>query len=188
MSWRLIVSIVGALLVFGVLAGGLRLLNWVPVLIAVAAGFGIRAALGFPRKGDQPEGDPYPAIAELSHAANRLITLSKDGPKADEPLFCHLGNLVRAVRDHHIANPDHTERTRRFRRHVLPRMISSIEEYIALARRAGAEQQERLAEISRRFEAYVPVLEKIDQACLDNDLTALEVNVEVLNDQLDRPG
>ncbi|MEM7190013.1 MAG: hypothetical protein AAF439_10420, partial [Pseudomonadota bacterium] len=171
MTWRLIVSIAGALLVFGVLAGGMRLLNWVPVLLAVTAGLGIRAALGFPGKDRKPEGDPYPAIAELSHAANRLITLSKDGPRADEPLFCHLGNLVRAVRDHHIANPDHTERTRRFRKHVLPRMISSIEDYITLAQRAGADQQGRLAEVSRQFEAYVPVLEKIDRACLDNDLT-----------------
>ena len=35
-------------------------------------------------------------------------------------------------------------------------------------------------------EGFVPVLEKIDKACLDNDLTALEINVEVLNEQLDR--
>ena len=30
------------------------------------------------------------------------------------------------------------------------------------------------------------MLEKIDRACLDNDITALEINVEVLNEQLDR--
>ena len=43
-----------------------------------------------------------------------------------------------------------------------------------------------LAEVSRRLADFVPVLENIDRACLDDDLTSLEINVEVLDEQLGR--
>jgi hypothetical protein len=58
--------------------------------------------------------------------------------------------------------------------------------YVRLAAQAGPDQKDRLAAISTQLEEFVPVLEKIDRACLDNDITALEINVEVLNEQLDR--
>ena len=32
----------------------------------------------------------------------------------------------------------------------------------------------------------MPVLEKIDRACIEDDLMALEINVEVLDEQLGR--
>ena len=85
-------------------------------------------------------------------------------------------------------NPDHVRLTAKFRRHVVGRMVGSVKSYVELARRAGRDQKARLAAISTQLEEFVPVLEKIDRACLENDLTALEINVEVLNEQLNRRG
>lgn len=126
------------------------------------------------------------AMERLAIGAQRLRTFVHQAPPSDGPLFERMAGLLDLIREHHAANPGHVTLTRTFIRHTLKRMLDSVSDYIDLAGRSGPDQQERLAEISRGFEEYVPVLEKIDKACLDNDLTALEINVEVLNEQLDR--
>ena len=126
------------------------------------------------------------AALELDRATIRLHELAGDAPPPDRPLFHRLADLMGHIRDAHVKNPDHAGLTAKFRRHVVGRMVESVSAYVDLTRRAGPDQKERLAAISTEIEAFVPVLEKIEQACLDNDLTALEINVEVLNDQLNR--
>ncbi|MEM6661326.1 MAG: hypothetical protein AAF666_04020 [Pseudomonadota bacterium] len=184
MNWRTMVAILCAGLVFLAMLRGLRLVNYMPMLAAIGTFFAVWIALRPSKK--ESEAPPDSAVEELTQAGNRLMEFAKNCPPADVPLFQHLAKLIRVLRDHHRASPDHIERTRSFRRHALPRMIGAIEDYLDLARRAGSDQDDRLAEISRQLEGFVPVLEKIDKACIENDLIALEVNIEVLNEQLDR--
>lgn len=126
------------------------------------------------------------AISRLTEGARRLRGFIAEAPAADEPLLARMAELMEQIREHHRANPEHVRLTRTFVRHTLSQIIGTITDYIALSRRAGPDQADRLAEISRGLEGYVPALERVEKACLDNDLTALEISVEVLNDQIDR--
>jgi hypothetical protein len=72
-------------------------------------------------------------------------------------------------------------------------MVAAVAGYVDLARRAGPgrdpdarrpDSEDRLAEVSRRLRGFVPALEKIDRACVEDDLLALEISVEVLDEQL----
>lgn len=126
------------------------------------------------------------AMQRLGDGAAKLRAAIAELPAADAPLFARLAELIETIRGHLRANPEHVRLTRTFVRHTLARMMEIVGDYVRLVRRSGPGQEDRLAEISRRFEAFVPALEKIDQACLENDLTALEISVEVLGEQIDR--
>lgn len=126
------------------------------------------------------------AVSELDEAASRLQRMARQAPAPDRPLFRRLADLMGQIRDSHQLNPGHAELTRKFRKHVVGRMVGAVASYVELTRRAGRDEKDRLAAISSQIEEFVPVLERIDRACLDNDLMALEINVEVLNEQLNR--
>jgi hypothetical protein len=160
--------------------------------------------------------DHRAALDTLARARRELEALAAGAPPADAPTVRRMAALVDAIRRHHEANPGHVPRTRPFLRHALPRMVAAVAGYVDLARRArpapgnsapdnsapdnsapdgpapdgpargGNGHDDRLAEIARRIEGFVPALERIDRACLEDDLLALEITVEVLNEQLGR--
>jgi hypothetical protein len=132
--------------------------------------------------------DDYRAALDgLDEALRALRELAVGAPAADRPLVERMAALVEAIRRHHAANPAHVPRTRAFLRHALPRMVEAVAGYLDLARRAGpAGDDDRLAQVRRRLEGFAPALERIDRACLENDLMALEIEVEVLDEQLGR--
>ncbi|MEM7057048.1 MAG: hypothetical protein AAF557_05620 [Pseudomonadota bacterium] len=196
-DWRKILAGVLAIGVFVVLIGFLKMRNWMPFVAAGAVwGFVMLATAKPPiRKGPGGAKDragrkeENRAIGLLEAAAKRLRRLSRQAPAADRPMFQRMADLFDELKIHHIANPAHVKLTDKFRKHVMGRMLATVEDYIDLAKRAGPDQQERLGQISQHMTEFIPVLERIDQACLDNDLTTLEINVEVLNEQLNRrPG
>ncbi|HET7410827.1 MAG TPA: hypothetical protein VFJ13_11570, partial [Paracoccaceae bacterium] len=143
-----------------------------------------------PRRAALPDGisraDHDAAIEALAAAGRELRTLAVEAPAEDMALIRRMADLVEAIRGHHEANPAHVPRTRIFVRHTLGRMVAAVAGYVDLARRAGPDGDDRLAEILRRLEGFVPVLERIDRACIENDLMALEISVEVLDEQLGR--
>jgi hypothetical protein len=183
----------GAIAVFVVLLLGLRLRSWLPFIAAAMTYLGLLWALRAPprpRRVALPEGisraDYEAAIRELAAAERELGALAAVAPANDTALVRRMAGLVEAIREHHEANPDHVARTRVFVRHTLGRMVAAVAGYVDLAQRAGPDRDERLAEIRRRLDGFVPVLERIDRACVDNDLMALEISVEVLDEQLGR--
>ena len=188
------IAMFGALAVFLASLVVLRRPGLIPLGIGVFAYLALLLAF-WPRRRPTPvvplpEGvkrsDFNLAIERLQIGAARLRAAIAKAPPSDEPLFGRMADLLDQIQAHHVANPNHVTLTRTFIRHTLVRIIEAVGEYIDLTGRAGPDQSERLAEISGAFDGFVPVLEKIDQACLDNDLTQLEINVEVLNEQLDR--
>ena len=142
----------------------------------------------------------------LAEAGRELDALAAEAPAADADAIRRMAALVEAIRAHHEASPGHVPRTRSFVRHTLPRMVEAVGAYVDVARRAGPAagdparpdpgrpdrgrpdpaRADRLAEVSRRIRGFVPALEKIDRACVEDDLLALEISVEVLDEQLGR--
>ncbi len=187
------IAVTGALAAFVATLVPFRLYNGIPFIVAgftylaLLAAFWPRKRIARPALPENVRQKDYQlALERLGLGARRMQAFRDRAPASDGPLFTRMAELLETIRAHHEANPSHVALSRTFVRNTLGRMIESISDYVALAERSGPQQEDRLAEISRGFEGYVPALEKIDQACLDNDLTALEINVEVLNDQLDR--
>lgn len=181
-----------ALGVFLVLVLAIRLRNWLPFVAAALTYLALLWAWR-PRRARPvalPPGvgrDDYAAATEgLAAAARDLDRLARAAPAADAPMIRRMARLVEAIRRHHEANPAHVPRTRVFVRHTLPRMVAAVAGYVDLADRAGTGRDERLAGVARQLSGFLPVLENIDRACIENDLMALEINVEVLNEQLGR--
>lgn len=191
-----IVAVLGATAIFAILLFGLRLRGYLPFVVGVFAYLALLVTFLPRRRKERPVELPdgvdraefERTISDLDSGARKLRTFKVEVPPADEPLFEHMADLLDRIREHHLANPSHARRTRTFVRHGLRRIIDAVGDYAALVRRANDGQKDRLAEISRNIENFVPILEKIDQACVENDLMALEINIEVLNDQLDRKG
>lgn len=171
---------------------GLNLVWWI-ALIAAAAVFGAMLMI-IQRKPEAAEEMVTDGVsrAELTGAINaitdaskkmRALALSANG--ADKAEFQKMAGLFEAIRGHHIRDPRDYRHTRRFIRHDLPRIVDTAERYVDLDKRASGENRERVKVLGDRIRSFTPVLEKIDQACLENDFMALEVQVEVLGDQLE---
>ena len=182
-----------ALAVFLALLLGLRLRSWLPFVGAALTYLALLWAFRReppPRPVALPEGvgraDYEAAVETLGSAGRELRALAAEAPAGDMALIRRMADRVEAIRAHHEANPAHVPRTRIFVRHTLGRMVAAVAGYVDLAGRAGPEGDGRLAEIRRRLEGFVPVLERIDRACVENDLMALEISVEVLDEQLGR--
>lgn len=201
MTWRGRVQLragLVALAIFLLLLLGLRLRNWLPFVAAAAVYLALLWYWRAEPPGDRPARRPVAlpdgvsrgaydeALAALLTAERELAVLTGEAPAQDAPTIRRMVELVGSIRAHHEANPAHVPRTRAFVRHTLGRMVAAIAGYVDLAGRTGPDRDERLAEISRRLQGFVPVLERIDRACIDDDLMALEISVEVLDEQLGR--
>lgn len=193
-GWAHVKAGLAALAVLLVFFVGLRWRGMFPVIAAGVTYMGLLWAMrperAPPRREPLPDGvsrEDYEAAVEALAAAERdLRMLAGAAPREEAPAVRRMGELVGAIRRHHEANPAHVLRTRAFVRHTLGRMVAAVAGYVDLAQRAGPERDERLGEVARRIEGFVPVLERLDQACIDNDLMALEISVEVLDEQLGR--
>lgn len=97
-----------------------------------------------------------------------------------------MAGLFEAIRGHHTRDPRDYRHTRRFIRHEMPRIVDTAEAYLDLDGKASGRNRDRVEALGARIRGFTPVLEKIDQACLENDFLALEVQVDVLGEQLER--
>jgi len=126
------------------------------------------------------------AVDRLTAAAVRLRAAALKARGPEKTTFKRMAELVEAIRGHHLADRRDYRHTRSFINTSLDRMVESVEGYVELDAKARGQNRERLGEVRERIEGFVPALEKIDQACLENDFMALEVQVEVLDEQLQR--
>lgn len=186
-------ALAGGLGVFLLMVMLLKLRNWMPLVMGLVT-YLVMLSTFWPRRRtrraplpDGVDGEEFKlAMERMSIGAKRLRREIADAPAADQRLIDEMADLIDRIRDHHEANPGHFTLTRRFIRHSLSRMIEAVIDYVALHKRAGPDQQTRMDEIAAELRSFLPALERVDQACLENDLDALQISVEVLNDQLDR--
>ena len=128
--------------------------------------------------------DLQTSLTALSEAAGRLRALEERAPSEDAGVFAHMAEILTRIGSHHSRDPRDLRHTRRFIRHDLPRLVETSEGYVDLAARSGAGARDRLAQLAARIRGFAPALDRIDQACLENDFMALEVEAEVLSEQL----
>ncbi len=126
------------------------------------------------------------AAAGLAAAGERLRVAAGAAPAQDRGDLSDMADHVLSIRDLILADPADYRLARPFITFYLPRIVETVETYVGLAQRARGAQSERLAELGRRIKDFGPVVRKIDKACLDNDLEALEAEVEALGFQVKR--
>lgn len=134
----------------------------------------------------QNEEELRAAINLLTDAASRLRRAALKARGPEKQTFKRMAELIEAIRGHHLADERDFRHTRGFINITLDRMVGSVEGFVDLDGKARGENRQRLDTLRERIEGFVPVLERVDQACLENDFLALEVEVEVLGDQLAR--
>ncbi len=126
------------------------------------------------------------AAASLALAGARLRVASEAAPAADRTDLAGMADNVLSIRDLILSDPNDYRLAKPFVGFYLPRIVETVESYVSLAKLARGEQSARLAELGERIKSFAPVVRKIDRACLDNDLAALESEVDALGFQMKR--
>lgn len=190
-SQRQIAAVISALSLFAIGFIGLGFAWWAALIAAAlvyAAMLRIVSSQSSPDRRMTADGADDIALLEargaLQQAAARFRRIAISGPGPDRPKFQRIAELLDVIDGHHKTDPKDLRHTTRFIRHDLGRMIESAEQYSDLAARTGSDQEQRLEPLRDMIAGFIPALEKIDRACLENDFMELEVQLEVLSDQL----
>ena len=187
------VAAVAAGIALAVAIGFLRL-RGLPVLIGAGVVYLGTLAMLWPKRRQQktvlPSGirkaDFQSVESMLATSILALRDHATNGTHREALLFRKIADLVTRIRDHLHGNPAHLSIIQRFAKHGLARLIQMVTDYTDLKRRALPEHQMRLKSILTQMEAFIPALERIDKACIENDLDQLEISVEVMAEQIDR--
>ncbi len=126
------------------------------------------------------------ATDALTNAAFRMNEAAKLAPAADRGGLNDMSGHLTSIRELIKADPSDYRQTRQFISFFLPQIVATVEAYVALARLSLGGNADRLAELGGTIRGFVPVVAKIDQACLENDFAALEAQVFALQFQLKR--
>lgn len=126
------------------------------------------------------------ATAALTVAITRLDTAAKAAPKDNTLDLPDLSRHLASIRELIKADPRDYRQTRQFISYFLPMIVTTVESYVGLAKLAQNDNAARLAELGSMIKGFVPVVQKIDQACIENDFVALEAQVSALQFQLKR--
>jgi hypothetical protein len=179
--------------VFLVLFLGLSMAWWAALSLSLAAYF---AFLIIIRKripasevmvaGRVTKADLEAAAASLASAGARLRVASEAAPAAVRTDLAVMADHVLSIRDLILSDPNDYRLAKPFVGFYLPKIVETVESYVALAKLSRGDQSARLAELGQRIKEFGPVVRKIDRACLDNDLAALEAEVDALGFQMKR--
>jgi 5-bromo-4-chloroindolyl phosphate hydrolysis protein len=130
--------------------------------------------------------DMQSAGAALADSAARLTGVTGKLPQPDAQAVQEMADHVQSIRENVLRDPDDYRVTRRFISTYLPHIVQTVETYADLSGRARGDQAQRLESLGAQIRAFGPVLEEIDRACIENDLAALESEVDALGTQLSR--
>lgn len=132
------------------------------------------------------QADMQNAGAALKGHAMRLERVADRLPPEDRRAVDGMAGHLMSIRDNVLKDPDDYRLTRRFITTYLPNMVRSVESYADLAGQGRGDQAARLAQLGKQIRGYATVVEDIDRACIENDLVALEAEVDALGTQLSR--
>ncbi|MEM8630192.1 MAG: 5-bromo-4-chloroindolyl phosphate hydrolysis family protein [Pseudomonadota bacterium] len=184
---------IAAALVFLVLFFGLSLVWWAAFL----AGLLVYAGLLFlvPRKPDAVENNVAGRVTEadikaagrsMGKAVSRLEAAADRVGETERSTIAAIIGHVSSIRGQVLADPEDYRRARRFVTSYLDHMVETVDRYAELSEKSRGRHEDRLLPLTRQIESFVPALEKIDAACLENDFVALEAQVEALATQMKR--
>ncbi|RYH11164.1 5-bromo-4-chloroindolyl phosphate hydrolysis family protein [Tropicimonas sp. IMCC6043] len=172
---------------------GLSLVVWLALVLAVAVYAAALLLIGRRRTLEEinlgtsvSAADIQSAAATLQDAQQRLERAAGKAPEADTPAILDMASHVGSIRRSVLEDPEDYRPARRFITFYLPNIVKTVESYVKLAGQARGEKAARLHDLSGQIRRFGEVVERIDAACIENDLRALEVEVDVLSGQLDR--
>lgn len=189
---QVMAGILAAILFLG-LFFGLKLVWWLALVLA-AVGYGaLLLVIPHRRRADEiiltaktSKADLQSAGEALSDSANRLTVTIDKLPKADATAVEEMAQHILSIRENILRDPEDYRLTRRFITTYLPNMVQTVETYAGLTGRTKGAQSERLDALGAQIRAFAPVVDQIDRACIENDLAALESEVDALGTQLSR--
>jgi 5-bromo-4-chloroindolyl phosphate hydrolysis protein len=126
------------------------------------------------------------AGALLANAAARITNAAGTLPPPEAAPLADMAAHLSSIRTQILADPADYRPAHRFITFYMPRMVDNIDTYAQLSQRATGPARERLAGLAAGLQSYGQVVAKIDQACMENDFSALEAEVEALAFQLKR--
>ena len=126
------------------------------------------------------------ATDALTNAAYRMNEAAKQAPAADKPGLLDMSKHLSSIRELIKADPKDYRQTKQFISYFLPLIVTTVESYVGLAKLADGKNADRVAELGTMIKGFVPVVQKIDQACIENDFVALESEISALQFQLKR--
>ncbi|MEM1266178.1 MAG: 5-bromo-4-chloroindolyl phosphate hydrolysis family protein [Pseudomonadota bacterium] len=172
---------------------GLLLVWWLALLLAVVVYFAL--ILVVPRRRPLEEivvgervtaADLDAADQLLTDAATRIGRAAAIAPAETQGDLEGMALHLTSIRDQIARDATDFRRTRSFIHHHLPKMVTSVETYVDLASRSQGAAHTRLHDLGQRIRNFRTVVEKIDDACLENDVAALEAEVDALGVQMTR--
>lgn len=172
---------------------GLRLVWWLALAMAVLVYgaslllIGRRRPLEEIRLASRVSAADVAAAAEaLDDARTRLERAAPQAPKADRAPISQMAEDVAVIRQNVIEDPDDYRAARMFISVYLPKIVQSVETYTRLSDQATGANAERVSRLGAQIRGFVPVVDRIRAACIENDLSSLELEVSVLSEALDR--
>lgn len=182
-----------AAIIFLGLFFGLNLVWWLALVLA-AVGYGaLLLVIPHRRRADEiiltaktSKADLQSAGEALSDSAKRLTDTIAKLPEADATAVEEMAQHILSIRENILRDPEDYRLTRRFITTYLPNMVQTVETYAGLTGRTKGAQSERLDALGAQIRAFAPVVDQIDRACIENDLAALESEVDALGTQLSR--
>lgn len=172
---------------------GLELVMWLAVVLAGACYMAL--LLVIPRQLGAHEkvlderttqADLSAAAQEIASAVDRLERSMAKTPDGNHQTVSEITAHLKSICTQVAKDPEDYRRTRRFVASYLPKLVVVVESFSELTAQSQGRQSDRLATLAERIEGFLPIVEKIDTACLENDFLALEAQMEALEFQMKR--
>ena len=190
---RQITAALVASVVFLALFFGMTLIWWLALGLAVAVYGAMLLVIGRKRPLEEirlsartSAADIQAAAAALENAGDRLVRAARTAPDTDRDPITEMADNVLNIRKSILEDPEDYRPARAFVNVHLPNIVQTVETYVKLSQNARGDAAARVAELGREIRGFAPVIDRINAACIENDLRALEVEVAALSQQLDR--
>jgi hypothetical protein len=190
---RQMVAALLASVLFLALFFGAALVWWLALVMAVAVYgaalllIGRKRALEEIRLSDRVSAADVAAAAEaLADASQRLTRAVDRAPEPDRPALADMARDLASIRQSITEDPADFRAARSFINVYLPTMIAAVESYVKVAGQASGDTAVRVRGLGEQIRGFAPVIRRIQTACIENDLNALEVEVAVLSKTLGR--
>lgn len=197
--WRQILAGLLAASAFSLSYLGLSLVWWVALLIGLAV---YAAALLLIERAPEAnevyvhanltQADLNNAVQQCQQAATELQQASQTAHIDSETAHAltEMAQIISEIGRNYAEDPLDLKHSRSFISHYLPKILTVVRDYVSLSERSvTATSQQRLKEVGKAIQAYLPHVQTIHNACLANDFERLELETAVLGDilRLDNP-
>lgn len=132
------------------------------------------------------QADVQAAAAHCQQAAQELRTASQARRIDAETAVAleKMAQLIEAIGRNYLQDARDLKHSRSFAQHYLPKIQALVNDYVALSELtvSSSNAQTRLLQVGETIRGYLPHVQSIYDACLENDFEKLELETAVLGD------